>query len=182
MENNHVHPTIQKIINLTNQDPANCYQCGKCSAGCPVRDYFDDAPNRVIRYVQLGLYDRALKSKAIWLCAGCQTCSSRCPQNFEPAKFMDALREIAAEEGIAPSDKNVKKFHKAFLNQIKNNGRSFELGLIRDYKLATGKLFQDIDAAPTAILKGKIGFTPHKIKDTKKIKSIIDKAVKGNTK
>ncbi len=182
MENNHVHPTIQKIINLTNQNPANCYQCGKCSAGCPVRDYFDEAPNRIIRYVQLGMYDKALKSKAIWLCAGCQTCSSRCPQDFEPAKFMDALREIAIEENITAADSKVRKFHNAFLKQIKNNGRSFELGLIRDYKLSTGRLFQDIDVAPKAILKGKIGFTPHKIKDTLKIKQIVDKAVKGNSK
>ena len=90
---------------------------------------------------------------------------------------MDALREIAIAENIPPADVNVQKFHKAFINQIKNNGRSFELGLIRDYKIATLKLFQDIDVAPRAVLKGKIGFTPHKTKDRNKIKTIINKTI-----
>jgi heterodisulfide reductase subunit C2 len=75
-------------------------------------------PNRVVRYLQLGLYDLALNSASIWLCAGCQTCSSRCPKNFEIAKLMDALRQISIELGVKPKDEKVLKFHKAFLRKI----------------------------------------------------------------
>src|SRR5664279_639854 len=104
-----------KIESITSQSTLQCYQCGKCSAGCPVRDYMDDSPNQVVRLVQLGFDERAIQSSTIWLCAGCLTCSSRCPQNFDLAKFMDAMREISLQEKIAVNESDTVEFHKAFL-------------------------------------------------------------------
>lgn len=169
-------PIYQEIIELSGQDPALCYQCGKCSAGCPIREYEDSAPNRIIRYIQLGFYDKALTSSTIWLCAGCMTCSTRCPKEYELPRLMDALREIAIKKKIKPAEEKVLKFHKAFLKQIKNNGRAFEFGLVRDYKLSTFDIMQDVDAAPGMFLKGKISLMPHKIKDTKSVKKIFKKS------
>jgi len=172
---------LKRLIDITSQNPSQCYQCGKCSAGCPVRDFLETPPNRIVRFVQLGLYELALTSASIWLCAGCLTCTSRCPKNFDLAKFMDALRQIAVQDKIEPADKKVFKFHKAFMNQVKKHGRSYELGLIRDYKLSTGDFLQDIDAAPSAFMKGKISITPHNIKDKEKIKKIINKAAESDS-
>lgn len=165
----------EEIIKNTSQSPNICYQCGKCSAGCPIRSYMEDSPNKIIRYIQLGLYEKALNSDTIWLCAGCLTCSTRCPKEFDLAKFMDALREIALKEGIKVKEKNLLKFHKAFLNQIKNHGRAYELGLVREYKLATGDLMSDVDVAPAMFMKGKIGILPHNIKDRDGMKDIFEK-------
>ena len=170
----HSSTLADKIEKLTSQSPMLCYQCGKCSAGCPVRNYMDESPNQVVRLVQLGFDDEALKSSTIWLCAGCLTCSSRCPQNFELAKFMDAMRQIAFEEDVVIEEKDTVKFHEAFLNQIKKYGRAFEFGLVLEYKLKSLNLMQDVDVAPEMFLKGKIGFFPHKIKDRDGIKKIFD--------
>jgi heterodisulfide reductase subunit C len=173
-----VHPIDfrEKLVSITSQDPALCYQCGKCSAGCPVREYAESAPNRVVRFVQLGFYEKAISSPSIWLCAGCQTCSSRCPQGFDLAKFMDALREIAIENDVKPSDPDTLEFHKSFLNQIKNFGRSYEIGFLLEYKLKTQHFFQDLDLAPSTLLKGKLGILPPKVKGKKQIKKIFDKS------
>jgi heterodisulfide reductase subunit C2 len=163
----------QKLISITSQDPAQCYQCGKCSAGCPVRDFTEAPPNRVVRYVQLGEYDKAMSSPTVWLCAGCQTCTSRCPQEFDLAKFMDAVREIAMVSGVASADFKAEEFHKSFLKQIENFGRAYEIGLLIDYKLKSKDLFQDVDLAPSTFLKGKLGLLPHKVKAKNQMKKIF---------
>jgi heterodisulfide reductase subunit C len=163
------------ITDITMENPDLCYQCGKCSAGCPIRHYMEEAPNLIIRYVQLGLYDKAFESPTPWLCAGCQTCSTRCPKNFDLAKFMDAVREVALRMGIKVKEKNQLKFHNAFLKQIRNHGRSYELGLVRDYKLSSGDLLSDVDSAPGMFLKGKIGVFPNNIKDKENVKRIFEK-------
>lgn len=169
----HKDPFIEELTAITGQDPAQCYQCGKCSAGCPVREFAEDAPNRVVRYTQLGFYDKALHSNTIWLCAGCQTCSSRCPKDFHLAAFMDAMREMALKRNIKTTEKKTAAFHEAFLNQIRRNGRSHEMGMVIEYKLKTMDLLKDADLAPSMFAKGKLSILPEKIKDGSAMKQIF---------
>ena len=59
---------IEKVEALSKQDLLACYQCGKCSAGCPMAKYMDILPHQIIRFAQLGLKDELLASEAIWMC------------------------------------------------------------------------------------------------------------------
>ncbi len=80
-----------------------CYQCGSCSAGCPVGKLVESFnPRQIIRMILLGLRDRVLSSDAIWICASCYTCQERCPQGVDIADLMLAIRNIAANEGYVP--------------------------------------------------------------------------------
>jgi heterodisulfide reductase subunit C len=85
---------VAKIEELSGQKILACYQCGKCSAGCPAVSDMDILPNQVIRFVQLGLKDELLKSKSYWVCASCLTCNARCPKGIKIAEVMEALRQI----------------------------------------------------------------------------------------
>jgi len=85
---------VAKVEELSGQKILACYQCGKCSAGCPAVSEMDILPNQVIRYVQLGLKDELLKSEACWVCASCLTCNARCPKGIKIAEVMEAVRQV----------------------------------------------------------------------------------------
>jgi len=85
---------VKKIKEICEQNLLSCYQCGKCSAGCPAADVMDLLPHQVIRFAQLGLIDEILESKTIWICASCITCTARCPRGVDLAKIMEALRQV----------------------------------------------------------------------------------------
>jgi heterodisulfide reductase subunit C2 len=85
---------IAKIEALSGQDLLACYQCGKCSAGCPMAKYMDILPNQMIRFAQLGLKDELLASNAIWMCVSCLTCNTRCPKGVKIAEVIEAVRQI----------------------------------------------------------------------------------------
>jgi heterodisulfide reductase subunit C len=87
-------PFVRKVEELSGQNLMVCYQCGKCSAGCPAVSEMDILPNMIIRYAQLGFKDELLKSKAIWVCASCLTCNSRCPKGINIAEVIEAIRQI----------------------------------------------------------------------------------------
>jgi len=166
----------REVEHRSGEDPARCYQCGKCSAGCPMEDYMDVPPHRVIRMVQLGCRSEALSSGAIWLCASCFACTTRCPQEFDLARAMDAMRQMALAEGRKPPEGKVIAFHRAFLRQIRTHGRLFELGLIGEYKLRTGALFQDLEVAPPMLRRGKLKFFPKRIQGTDEVSRIFERA------
>lgn len=85
---------VTKIQELSGQNLLACYQCGKCSAGCPAVSDMDLLPNQIIRYAQLGLKEELLNSKSIWVCASCMTCNVRCPRGIKIAEVIEAIRQI----------------------------------------------------------------------------------------
>ena len=91
---------IKKVEDISGQNVLACYQCGKCSAGCPMVSLMDLLPNQIIRLIQLGQFSDVLKSKTIWLCASCFSCSARCPKGVDLAKVMEALRLLLLRKSI----------------------------------------------------------------------------------
>jgi heterodisulfide reductase subunit C len=85
---------VAKVEELSGQNLLACYQCGKCSAGCPAVSEMDILPNQIIRFAQLGLKDELLQSKSIWICASCFTCNARCPKGINIAEIIEAIRQI----------------------------------------------------------------------------------------
>ncbi len=87
-------PFVAKIEELSGQNLLACYQCGKCSAGCPSVDQMDIPPNQIIRLAQLGMEQELRESKSIWICASCMTCNVRCPKGIDIAEVIEAIRQI----------------------------------------------------------------------------------------
>lgn len=158
-----------RLESATGVRVSRCYQCGKCTAGCPVADEMDETPSRLLRLLQTDRpahERRALASHAIWLCLGCETCVSRCPNEVDVPRAIDHLRGEAVAKGLAHRDAgDILAFHRAFLATVGGRGRLYELELIARYKLATGHLLQDVAVAPSMFAKGKIGLLPHRVRD-----------------
>jgi heterodisulfide reductase subunit C len=152
-----------------------CYHCRKCTAGCPVASYMEYNPNRVIKMIQNGQRDRVLASSTIWLCLSCETCITRCPNQVDIARMMDVLRQIAIEEGRGAREKNVLKFHEAFLNGMKRGGRINEPMMMVEYKLKSGDLFSDALLGLNMFAKGKLAILSPRTKDMKSVKNIFEK-------
>lgn len=91
---------VKKVEELSGQKLLTCYQCGKCSAGCPVVEAMDILPNQIIRLAQLGLEKDIMCANTFWLCASCVTCTSRCPKGVDIARIMEALRVIVLRSGL----------------------------------------------------------------------------------
>lgn len=90
---------IRRVEEISGEELSACYQCGKCSAGCPMAGEMEVLPHQVIRYLHLGAREKALATRTIWLCASCHSCSSRCPQSFDLSNMMEALRQFTLREG-----------------------------------------------------------------------------------
>jgi heterodisulfide reductase subunit C len=91
---------VVEIETLSEQKLLACYQCGRCSAGCPMVDEMDLLPNQVIRLAQLGIQS-VLDSQAAWVCAACLTCHARCPKGIDLPRVMEAIRILAIRAGGA---------------------------------------------------------------------------------
>jgi len=116
----------------------------------------DYKPNQVMQMVLLGMKERVLSCKTIWVCASCYACSTRCPNDIDVAKVMDWLRQSALREGVPPAEDQIPLFHAAFLDSIRNHGRVHELGMMARYKIKTGKLLDDLKIGCRMFSKGKL--------------------------
>ena len=163
----------REIEERTGIDLSVCFQCKKCSSGCPVGELVESPPSEIMRRLHLGAGDELLDSELIWTCASCETCSTRCPMNIEVATVMDTLRAIARERKAKESKGRVPTFNKAFLNSVRRFGRSYEIGMITAYKLGTGTFMQDVNRFPQMLMKRKISLLPSMGANRKTVKRIF---------
>lgn len=169
---------VDHIIEESGQDIRQCYQCAKCSGGCPGSFAMDYLPNQIIRMLMLGMKDEVLKSQTIWVCMGCNTCTTRCIRDIEVAHVMDVLRQEAVKAGYTENGKQVLAFNDVFLGTVRNFGRLFEAGLLMMYNMKTGNLMKDMQFGLPMMLKGKGSPFPHMIKGRKEVKSIFANAMR----
>jgi heterodisulfide reductase subunit C len=155
-----------------------CYQCLKCTAGCPTAPYMDFNPNTIVRLIQFGLKREVLESNAIWLCVSCETCGTRCPNEIDIGLLMDALREMSLEEGYRAKEKGVVALHNAFMESIRRGGRVHEATMLMEYKLRSGDYWTDLIPGMKLFMKGKIPLLPGRIKGIDSIREIYKKTQK----
>lgn len=165
---------IEQFKKESGDNPSQCYQCGNCTAGCPYTQYFDYPVSMIMRLLQAGQKETILKSRAIWLCATCEACTTRCPCEVDVAHVMDVLRHIARREKKV-AEKEIKSFYDSFLESLKMFGRIYELGIILSYKLKSKRFFDDMELGPKFLSKGKLGFFPHRIKGSSEVARIFKK-------
>lgn len=152
-----------RIAAASGQNPARCYQCGRCSAGCPVAGEGDLQPHQVLRLVQLD-DEQAVRSLQPWLCVGCQTCATRCPQEVDLSAIMDALRTEAAERGTAPAAaRDLVAFNQVFVERVAASGRLNEAELGGHFNLRTRSPFKNLSALPGMVKRGKMRLPGGKI-------------------
>jgi len=166
---------------------ADCYQCGKCTAGCPVAARMDHMPNQIVRLVQMGGFEAAIASAAMWECVSCQTCTTRCPKSVDCAGVMDKLRALSAER---PSPEQARHhtilFQHAFLKNIRRHGRLNELELVGTFKAAVFAknleipfLFKDALLAPRMLQRGKLKLAGGSVRDRDVVGRIFDRCLQS---
>jgi heterodisulfide reductase subunit C len=157
-------------------DAYKCYQCKRCTAGCPVAGFTGLHPSQIVRAVQLGAAETIVADRFIWLCTGCETCTTRCPQGIDVAGIMDELKIIARRRGKvhpdAPSAAMLKLNYDSFVRW----GRMWEVELIaRDALRRPKGALEWLSLGPKMLLKGKINPTLKK-GDTAAMKRMVANA------
>ena len=159
-----------------------CFQCRKCTNGCPVTFAMDLYPDEVIRMVNLGQRQTVLGCRTIWVCAACETCTTRCPNDVKIAELMDCLKEMALREGVPSSQPRILALHKTFLNNIKKWGRLYETTLMPAYLLKSGKFLEkwksgtwrhDWRLGLQMFSKGRLPLLPKSISGKNEVRKIL---------
>ena len=154
-------PTFLREVERRSGTPVSaCFQCHKCSTGCPIGPEMDVLSSQVMRLIHLGAAREILESQGIWLCASCEACTTRCPMGIDVAGVMDTLRMMAVERKAGIPDARGEQFHRSFLGSVRRHGRVYEMGMLTAYKLRSRDLFADMDKAPKMLKKGKLSLLP----------------------
>ncbi len=161
-------------------DLAYCFQCGTCSGSCPTVDRMSYGPRRIMQMIRLGMAETVLRSKDIWVCVSCYSCSARCPQGIKVVEVMTVLRNLSMAKGLA-QDKEAT-FTRAFMDVVARYGRMYEPELLIRYYMSgrnLGGLLKQAGLGLNMLRKGKIALRPGRVDDIAEIAKIWSR-VAGN--
>ena len=165
---------------LSGASPMTCYQCTKCSSGCPVSARGDLKSHELVRLVQFDQREAVLGSRFIWECTSCHTCVTRCPQQVDIPSMNDALRKLSVQESKVVAGNAAPLFNEIFLESVRKRGRVHELGLMASFKLKTKRFMEDMDKAPMMFRKGKMPIFGERIAGRKERDRLFSKASEGS--
>ena len=80
-----------------------CYDCGKCTATCPIsRVGGDYSPRRHVLATNLGQQQDIVTNGSVFTCLTCGLCDRRCPAQVAYTDLVRKLRELSHREGVEP--------------------------------------------------------------------------------
>ena len=94
MLNSEIEQLKSQILETSGVNTKKCMVCGKCSGTCPNYDAMEYHPHQFVQMVEKGDIEPLLKTKSIYACLSCLACLERCPRQVEPAKVIDAVRQL----------------------------------------------------------------------------------------
>lgn len=167
---------MHRIETMSRANLSRCWHCMACSGGCPFSTDMDVMPNAVLRMVQFGLKEQVLKTSTIWICVGCNTCSTECPNAIDIAAVMDALRQVALMEKTEIPEPGILAFHNAVVGSIGRYGRTHKLDIMMRYKLSERQVFSDMDLGLKMLSKRKLDLLPSKVRNKIAVRSMFEDA------
>jgi len=75
-----------------------CYQCEKCSSGCPTVTAMRYRPAQMMRLAQFGLGDMLATDASIWRCVGCDNCTVHCPHDLSVRRLVEVMRQKVMQD------------------------------------------------------------------------------------
>ncbi len=91
---------VKKVEEVSGESLSACYQCGTCSAGCPMSFAMDILPRQIMHLAHLGREEEIARSRTAWVCASCLACTARCPRGIDIGRIMEALRLLTMRKNI----------------------------------------------------------------------------------
>ncbi len=88
----------EQILRMSGVNPRKCMKCGKCTATCPSFDEMEYHPHEFVYMVESGEIEPLIKSESLYKCLTCFACVEKCPRSVEPAKLIEAVRNIVIRE------------------------------------------------------------------------------------
>lgn len=154
-----------------------CIQCGTCGGSCPSAPDMDHTPRALFAMIRAGMKEQVLRSNTPWFCVSCYYCMVRCPQDIHVTDVMYTLKRMSVKSRLY-DESTAPDFSKTFIFWVENFGRSFELGLMSQHMIRHNPfgVFKIADMGVGMVTKGRISFTPKRIKGIEGLRAILAKA------
>ena len=161
------------LQSLTGENVMLCYQCKKCTLGCPAAYTMRMKPHELMRAIQLGKKEEIYWSGTIWTCLSCETCNTRCPQDINILRVIDGLREMSNRFDYYNPEPVIPALHRIFMTLVERFGKVYELGLALLINLRMLTPFKDMDMAYPMLIKGKLKPFPHFSHGAKELRRVM---------
>jgi heterodisulfide reductase subunit C len=179
MHRKSANPFLEEVISAAPGGEAlrTCLQCGTCGGSCPSGADMDHTPRALFAMINSGMREEVLRSNTPWYCVSCYYCTSRCPKEIPITEIMYTLKRLAVRDGLY-DDSTAPDFSKTFIHWVEEYGRSFELGLMGVHMIRHNPFgaFKIVDMGVGMVTKGRMGFTPTRIRELDGLKRILAKA------
>lgn len=161
---------------------ASCYQCLRCTNGCPVAALMDLKPHEVVRLAQFQRDEELLESASPWICLSCEMCSTYCPNEIDVAGLMNHLKNTVVSSQGKPALHEVAAFHEAFLDVLERYGRMNDFELMGRFKWKTllhqgppgrKEMLEDLSLAWSLLKRGRLALLPGKAEGAGEIRRFM---------
>jgi heterodisulfide reductase subunit C len=170
---------LEEVVSATpgGESLATCIQCGSCGGSCPSGPDMQHTPRQLFAMIRADMRDEVLRSNTPWYCVACYYCTVRCPKEIPITEVMYALKRMSVRQK-AFDDSKAPDFSKVFIRWVEEFGRSFEVGLMGVHMIRHNPFgaFKIADMAVGMITKGRMAFTPTRIRGMAGLKRILAKA------